>query len=178
MKALAILCLLSSAALAETDRHTTATAAFGLVYMQIDRIGTSGMLVQPTVTHARGRFELQAGYALADLRDDSARMAGSILHRLGLGARYAVQHWPVGRDEGGADIVVELGLGLEYLERDVGDAFGRADFNIGVGGRFLFDVNRGGRKSAFMGIDTMFRGIVTPSGDKAFLFTFGVPFGR
>lgn len=180
MRLLVLIALLASAAHADDERiddRTTATAAFGLLYMQIDRIGTSGMLVQPTVTHTFRRFELQAGYTLADLRDDSERMGGSIMHRLGFGARYAVKHW-VQRNEGSADIIVEAGLGLQYLERDVGEPFGRVDFGIGVGGRFLFDVNAGGKKPAFMGIDTMLRGLVTPGGDKAFVFTFGVPFGR
>ena len=180
MRLLALLALLGSAAHADDDRlenRTTATAAFGLVYMQIDRTGTSGMLVQPTVTHTFRRFELQAGYTLADLRDDSQRMAGSIMHRLGFGARYAVQQW-VQRREGSADLIVEAGVGLQYLERDVGEPFGRVDFGIGVGGRFLFDVNSGGTRPAFMGIDTMLRGLVAPSGDKAIVFTFGVPFGR
>ena len=179
MKALAILVLLASAAHADDDRmtnRTTATAAFGLLYMQIDRIGTSGMLVQPTVTHTFDRFELQADYVLADLRDDSRRMAGSILHRIGLSARYQVQSWR-GREFAG-DLVAEAGVGFQYLERDVGEAFGRNDFSVGVGGRFLTNVNGGAKKRAFMGIDMMFRGLVSPSGDKAFVFSFGVPFGR
>ena len=178
MKVLLAILLLASTAHADDDRlanRETMIAGFGLVSMQVDGIANSGMAVQPTLTRTFDRFELQVEYLLADLRDDSMRQPGSILHRLGFSGRYQAARARVDRSMT-LDFVVEGGVGLQYLERDDGDVIGRNDLSLGFGLRMLSNVTHGRR--AFMGLEAMFRGLVTPSGDKAFVFVFGVPFGR
>ena len=177
IRALLIVAALATTARAESDKlanRTTTIAALGLVYMQVDGITNSGLAVQPIVTRTFDRFELQADYLLADLRDDSERMPGSYLHRFGFAARYQAARTRVDR-EMTLDFVVEAGVGLQYLAFDNGDTLGRNDFEAGIGLRMLSDVTHG--KRVFMGMELMFRGLVAPGGDKAFTFSFGVPFG-
>ena len=177
MRALLVVAALAGTARAETDKlanRTTTVAALGLIWMQIDGITNSGMAVQPTLTRTFDRFELQADYLLADLRDDSERMPGSYLHRLGFAARYQAARIRADR-ELTLDFVVEAGVGLQYIELDNGDVIGRNDLEAGIGLRMLSDVVHG--KRIFMGMEMMFRCLVSPGGDKAFTFAFGVPFG-
>jgi hypothetical protein len=175
VKSLLVVLLLVSSARADItfDNRTTLTAAFGLVAMQVDGVTTSGMLVQPTFTRVFDRFELQADYFIADVREDSNRM-DALVHRFGFAARYQVAR---ARADGlTLDLIVEGGIGLQYISLDNGDAYGRNDLEVGIGLRMLSDVTHG--KRVFMGLDAMLRGLVTPEGDKAFVFAFGVPFGR
>ena len=157
------------------DNRTTMNIGFGLLAMQVDRTTTTGMLVQPSLTRTFDRFELQADYLLGDLRDDSMQMPGATIHRVGFAARYQAARL---RDRGTAalELVVEAGIGLQYLALDDGTAFGRNDLEVGVGLRGLFGLP--GKSSALMGLEMMFRGLVTPEGDKAVVFVFGASFGR
>ncbi len=182
MKRLVVLvCLLvASSASAENehldDRHI-AIAGFGLVWMQIDGVTNSGMALQPTLQRTFDRLELQAEYLIADLRDPSKMQPGSVLHRIGFTGRYQAGRVRVERTMT-LDLVVEGGIGLDYIARDTGDAFGRNDLLVGLGFRMLADANPSTRSRAFMGVEMMTRMMVSPSGDKAFGFVFGVPFGR
>ena len=179
MKALVLLCALCGTATAETDRlsnRETAIAGFGLVWMQVDGASMTGMAIQPTLQRTFDRFETQLEYTIADLRDDKMRVPGANLHRLGIAARYQAGRVRVDRHMT-LDFVVETGIGLQYLDRDTGDAFGRNDFALGIGLRSLSDVRANGPR-VFLGFEAMMRVLVTPSGDKAFVGVFGVPLGR
>lgn len=175
MRSLLVLVVLASNAHADPkfDNRTTLTAAFGLVAMQVEGVTTTGMLVQPTLTRVFDRFELQADYFIADVREDSNRM-DALVHRIGFAARYQAAR--LRAEELTLDFIIEGGIGLQYVSLDNGDAYGRNDLAVGIGLRMLYDVTRG--KRVFMGCDAMLRGLVTPDGDKAFVFAFGVPFGR
>src|SRR5437868_4388626 len=91
MRALVITCALSSAAFANEhlDDRFTATAGFGMTWMQVQGVTNSGMTVQPTFNHTFDRFELQADYMLADLKSDEMDH-GSVLHRFGFAARHQI----------------------------------------------------------------------------------------
>jgi hypothetical protein len=175
IRALLIVAVLAPAAHAEDklSHRTTLIPAAGLVYMQIEGISNGGMAILPTLTHTFDRFELQADYTLADLRDDEERMPGSYLHRIGLSARYQAARLRVDRNAMTLDFVIEGGIGFQYLEFDNGDVMGRNDLSVGIGLRMLAEVANG----KLMGMEMMFRGLATPSGDKAFVFAFGIPFG-
>jgi hypothetical protein len=177
IRALVIVIALASTRPAHAEdrlaHRTTLIPAFGLVYMQIEGITNGGMAIQPTLTHTFDRLELQTDYTLADLRDEEERMPGSYLHRIGFAARYQAARLRVDRNQMTLDFVVEGGIGFQYLEFDNGDVMGRNDLSVGIGLRMLVEAARG----KVMGIEMMFRGLVTPSGDKAFVFAFGVPFG-
>jgi hypothetical protein len=175
MRALVILVALTQMARAEDKlaNRTTLIPALGLVYMQIEGIANGGIAIQPMLTRTFDRFELQADYTLADLRDEEERMPGSYLHRIGFSARYQPARLRVDRDRMTLDFVVEGGIGFQYLEFDNGDVMGRNDVSVGIGLRMLAEAANG----KLMGIEMMFRGLATPSGDKAFVFAFGIPFG-
>jgi hypothetical protein len=175
IRALVIFLALTQAARAEDKlaKRTTLIPAFALVYMQIEGITNGGMAIQPTLTRTFDRFELQADYTLADLRDEQERMPGSYLHRIGFAARYQAARLRVDRNQMTLDFVVEGGIGFQYLELDNGDVIGRNDLSLGIGLRMLAEAANG----KLMGMEMMFRGLATPSGDKAFVFAFGIPFG-
>jgi hypothetical protein len=179
MRALVVVCLLSTAASAneKLDDRFTATAAFGMTWMQVDGLTNSGMIVQPTFNRAFDRFELQVDYMLGDLKTDEMEHAGSVLHRLGFAARHQVARLRI-ENSMTMDCVLEGGIGLQYLARDDGDAIGRNDFTVGLGLRTFTNVAETKQNRVFMGMEMMARFIVTPSGDKAFALAFGIPFGR
>lgn len=175
MRALLALLALAGVARADTlSERTTLLPAFGLVAMQIDGITNTGMAIQPTLTRTYDRVELQADYALADLRDDDERMPGSYLHRIGFAARYQAARLRVANDQMTFDVIVEGGIGFQYVELDDGDVMGRNDLSAGIGVRMLAEVDSG----VLMGMELMLRGLAMPHGDKACMFAFGIPFGR
>jgi hypothetical protein len=180
VRALLVLALLASTAHADRrlrDRMTLNTG-YGLLAMQVDGVMTSGMHVQPALTRTFDRFELHVDYLLGDLSAEQMRMPGATLHRFGFAARYQVGRWR-DRRSGTLDLIVEGGIGFQYLALDDGSAFGRNDLEAGIGLRGVAALRaKQQQQRLLMGAELMFRGLVTPNGDKAFVLGFGYAFGR
>src|SRR5687768_5794371 len=172
MRALLVVSLLASHAHADLDNRRTASAGFGVVWAELDGVPRYGMALQPTFTRTFRRLELQADYLVGDLRDPERCAVGGYLHRLGVSGRFQLERTHLD-GEMALDVVIEAGVGLQYLQLDNGDVVARNDFALGVVLRSVMALQRHPR--SFMGIEATGRLLVSPSGDLAGVVMFGLP---
>ncbi len=164
----------------------TATPSFGMIWLEVNGEGGSGMAIQPVLTRSYDRVELQAALMLADWRAGSSMQVprGGLFERLGGSAGYQAGRIRVERTMT-LDLVVEAGAGVQRLERDEGGSITRTDLSLGIGLRMLTDVNDGassGRSRIFLGMEAAIRVLLMPRADarpdRALVVVMGIPLGR
>lgn len=137
------------------------------------------------------------GVALGTARGDASGLpvtnGRGLMHRLGGNARYSFGR--AGARDGGADLWVEGGLGLQHFRWDAGGTWTRPDLSLGFGGALWgqSDHKHGGlsvglrinlaRRSDAEGAPVACGGpcdtATTPTGwDRSFLFDITVMFGK
>ncbi len=162
------------------DRWTL-TPATGVLWMQVQGISGSGIVLAPTVTRTFDRYELSADYTLSRLGESSQPMPTTVVHRLGASVGYQAGRIRVGGTMT-LDLVVQGGLGIQHLVRDHAEIVDRPDVSLGINLRMLDDVSDQAPRRIFFGMEIGARLIMTPrpSGgtDLGCVIAFGAPFGR